>query len=83
MIEQIDEPAEWCFRLVIVPKPNGKIRMCVDITALNKGVESTAYHLPKVTKMLAMLAKDRVFSKLDANVGFRQVRFDPEGKRLT
>ena len=48
VIEPVDEPTEWCSGLTIVPKPNGKIRMCVDLTALNKGVERTAYPLPKV-----------------------------------
>ena len=34
-------------------------------------------------EMLAMLTKGRVFSKLDANASFWQVRLDPESKRLT
>ena len=66
-----------------MPRPNGKIRMCVDLTALNRGVKRTAYPLPKVTEMLAMLANNRNFSKLDANAGFWQVKLDLESKRLT
>ena len=31
-----DEPTEWCHPLVIVPKPNGDVRLCVDLTKLNK-----------------------------------------------
>ena len=48
VIEPVDEPTEWCSGLTIVPKPSGMIRMCVDLTVLNKDVERTAYPLPKV-----------------------------------
>ena len=83
VIEEVDEPTEWCSGLTIAPKPNGAIRMCVDLTALNKGVKRAVYPLPKVSKMLSKLAKGRIFSKLDANSGFWQVKLDPSSKHLT
>ena len=32
VIEPVEEPTEWCAS-VVVPKPNGDIRMCVDLTS--------------------------------------------------
>ena len=55
--------------------------MCVDLTALNKGVRCAVY--PKVSEMLSKLATGRVFSKLDANSGFWQVKLDLGCKHLT
>jgi len=83
VVEPVEEPTEWCSGLTIAPKSNGGIRMCVDLTALNKGVKRSVYPLPKVSDMLAKLATGRVFSKLDANSGFWQVKMDPSCKTLT
>jgi len=69
--------------LTIAPKPNGAIRMCVDLTALNKGVRREVYPFPRVDEMLASLGKGKVFSKLDANSGFWQVVLDEKSRLLT
>ena len=38
VISQITEPTEWCAGMVVVRKKNNKIRICVDLTKLNKSV---------------------------------------------
>lgn len=83
VIEPVEEPTEWCSGLTIAPKPNGAIRMCVDLTVLNKGVKREIYPLPRVSDMLSQLSAGRMFSKLDANSGFWQVELNPECKLLT
>lgn len=35
VIEPVDEPTEWCSAIVIVPKADGRVRICVDTTRLN------------------------------------------------
>ena len=66
-----------------MPKPHGAIRMCVDLTMLNRGVEREFYPLPRVSDMLSQLSTGRLFSKLDANSGFWQIMLDPESRALT
>ena len=83
VIEPVEHPTEWCSGLTIVPKANGNIRMCVDLTMLNRGVEREFYPLPRVSDMLSQLATGRLFSKLDANSGFWQIVLDPESRELT
>lgn len=39
VIEAVEEPTDWCSAMVIVQKPDGKFRICVDYTELNKYVE--------------------------------------------
>ena len=46
IIEPIEEPTEWCSGMVIVKKPNGEVRICVDLTELNKFVKRQVHPLP-------------------------------------
>jgi len=39
-IEEVHHP-EWLANLVVIPKANGKLRMCIDYTSLNKHVLET------------------------------------------
>ena len=38
VISLIEEPTDWCAGMVPVRKKNGRIRICVDLTRLNKSV---------------------------------------------
>ena len=38
VITKVDSPTEWCAGIVVVPKPNGNICICVDLTKLNASV---------------------------------------------
>ena len=38
VIAKVDTPTDWCVGMVVVPKPNGTIRICVDLTKLNQSV---------------------------------------------
>ena len=38
VISRVSEPTEWCAAMVVVPKGNQKVRICVDLTHLNKSV---------------------------------------------
>ena len=69
--------------MVVVPKPNGNVRICVDLTRLNRSVRREFHILPSVEDTLAQLAGAKYFSKLDANSGFWQVELEPESSLLT
>ena len=43
VISKIEEPTEWCSPMVVVPKPNGTVRICVDLTKLNESVQRERY----------------------------------------
>ena len=36
VISKVEQPTEWCAGMVVVPKPNGQVRICVDLTKLNE-----------------------------------------------
>lgn len=83
VIEPVDEPTEWCSPIVVVPKADGRVRICVDLTRLNQAVRREVYQMPTVEETLGSLTEGSVFSKLDANSGFHQIVLNPESAKLT
>lgn len=83
VIRKVDEPTEWCAGIVPVLKPSGDVRICVDLTQLNKSVLRERYVMPTVEDSLGLLSGASVFSKLDANSGFYQIKLSPESQLLT
>ena len=83
VIVSMEEPTEWCSGVVIVPKPNGQVCTCVDLTKLNESVKRERHPLQAVDQTLAQLAGTKVFMKLDANSEFWQIPLAPESQHLT
>ena len=83
VVRRVQEPTDWCSGMVVVPKPGGKVRICVDLTRLNESVCRERHPLPAVEQTLAQLAGARVFTKLDANSGFWQIPLAEESAFLT
>ena len=69
--------------MVVVPKKNGSVRICVDLKPLNSSVLREIHPLPTVEDILAQLSGAKVFSKLDANSGFWQIPLTEESRLLT
>lgn len=68
---------------VAVPKPNGNVRICVDVTKLNESVCHERRILPNVDERLAQLKGASIFSKLDATSGFWLIPLHIESETLT
>ena len=83
VISKVNEPTKWCAPMVVVPKPDGDVRICVDLTKLNGSVYRERHLLPSVEQILAQLNRAKIFSKLDANSGFHQIPLDKESTLLT
>ena len=79
-----DEPTPWCHPLVVVPKPKGGIRLCVDLTKLNENIQRPVY--PTLTPKQAVsevTTGSRYFSTLDAKSGYWQVPLEESAQQLT
>ena len=83
VISRVEVPTDWCAGMVVVPKKNGDLRICVDLKPLNEAVLRATHPLPKVGTTLALLSGAQVFSKLDANSGFWQIPLTEEWRLLT
>ena len=82
VISPVTAPTEWCAGIVPVLKPNGKVRICIDLTKLNKAVQWEVHPMPSVNESLAKLGNSKIFSKLDANSGFWQIPLNEEFRLL-
>ena len=83
VISPVEGPTEWCSGMVPVLKPNGKVRVCVDLTALNRDVAREVHPMKTVDDNLAKLQGSTIYSKLDANSGFWQIPLDEKSRILT
>ena len=70
VIKRIEKPRAWCSPCIVVPKKNGKIRVCIDFTKLNQAVMREFRSLPTTEEVLSELGSSCKFSKLDANCGY-------------
>ena len=70
VISAIREPTEWYSGIVPVLKPNGKVRVCVDLTELNQAVAREVHPMKDVEENLAKLQGSVIYSKLDTNSRF-------------
>ncbi|GKU99600.1 hypothetical protein SLEP1_g12423 [Rubroshorea leprosula] len=68
------EYSEWVSNPVLVKKPNGKWRMCIDFTNLNEACPKNPHPLPNVEKLVERAAGHERMSFLDASSGYHQVQ---------
>ncbi|GBN59420.1 Transposon Ty3-I Gag-Pol polyprotein [Araneus ventricosus] len=82
-ITPVLKPTEWCAPVVIVPKCDGNVRICVDLVELNKNIMRELHPLSKAEYSLNLLDGAKIFSKLVANSGFWQIPLDKKSSYLT
>ena len=83
VIEEATGPSDWVSPMVVVPKKNGSVRICVDYTKLNQSVKRERYLLPTADELFANVRGARYFSTLDASSGFWQVPLTKDSSHLT
>ena len=79
----IDEPSEWCNLFVCVQKPNGKIRLYLDPTQLNKYIVYPHHNAKLVEDLLPKLSGAKLFSMMDACSSFLMMWLSKESSYMT
>jgi transposase InsO family protein len=69
--------------VLLVKKPDGTWRFCVDYRALNKITEQDRYPLPLIKETLRSLSKAKWFTKLDVRSAFHRIRVAEGDEPLT
>ena len=74
---------EWLNSFVIVKKPNGNLRVCLDPTDLNKHIIHPVCNLRTIEEIIDMLKGSMYFAVFDSTKSFFHVPLDRESKQLT
>jgi len=73
----------WLSNVVLVKKSNGKWRMCVDYTDLNRACPKDAYPLPNIDKLVDNSSCYKLLSFMDAYSRYNQIPMAEEDKKKT
>ena len=73
----------WASPIVLVPKKDGSLRLCIDYRKLNSVTEPDAYPIPRADDMLDSLSGCRYFTSLDLASGYWQIAMEGSDKAKT
>ena len=67
----------------MVKKSNGKWRMCVDFTNLNKSCLKDSFPLPRIDQLVDSTTGHKLLSFMDAFFGYNQILIDKDDQEKT
>jgi hypothetical protein len=81
-IREVDYP-EWLANVVLVKKSNGKWRMCIDFTDLNKACLKDSFPLPQIGLLVDSTAGHELLSLMDTFSGYNQIHMEEADQEKT
>ena len=81
-IQEVYYP-DWLANVVMVKKANGKWRMCVDFTNLNKACPKDNYPLPRIDTLVDSTARHQLLSFMDAFSSYNQIKMEEADQEKT
>ena len=83
IIASVTQPTPWVSSMVVIPKSNGSLRICLDPQDLNRAIQREHYPLPTIEEIATRLHKAKLFTILDVQSGFWHVKLDEPSSFLT
>ncbi|KAK4848380.1 hypothetical protein QYF36_012250 [Acer negundo] len=74
---------DWLANVVVVKKKNGKWRVCIDFTDLNKACPKDSFPLPHIDMLVDATAGHDLLSFMDAYSGYNQILMHPDDQEKT
>ena len=75
--------SEWSAPIVLVPKKDGSLRICVEYRRLNSISEVDAYPMARIDDLIDRLGKTKYITTLDLAKGYWQVPVTKEARPKT
>ncbi|XP_043062900.1 uncharacterized protein LOC122319558 [Drosophila yakuba] len=75
--------SEYASPVVLIKKPNGSDRLCIDYRRLNKLIRKENFPVPNIEERLQEAKRFVYFSSLDLNSGYYQIEMEPESRKFT
>ena len=82
IIESIGKPTDWVNGLVIVEKPNGKLRICLNSRHLINAIKHEQVYLPIAEEILSQMSGACFYLKPDASLRYLQIKVNEESSHL-
>ena len=77
------EETDWISPLVIVPKKDDNIRLCVDMRAANNAIKRVRHPIPTVKDVSLELNGAKFLTKLDLTQAYHQLELSPSSRHIT
>ena len=74
---------DWLANPVVVKKKNGKWRVCIDFTDLNKACPKDSFPLLHIDRLVKATAGNELLSFMDAFLGYNQIMMHPDDREKT
>ena len=74
---------DWLANVVIVQKKNGKCKVYIDFTNLNKACPQDSFPLPHIDMLVDATVGHELLSFIDAFLGYNQILMHPENQEKT
>ena len=81
-IREVEYP-EWFANVVLVKKVNGKWRLCIDFTDVNRACPKDSFPLPQIDLIVDATADHELLSFMDPFSGYNQINMDPDDQEKT
>ena len=73
VIKEVVEPTAWVSPVVVMPKADGSVRICVDYSKLNRALNTERFQLTLAEEIFAKLRGAKSFTVLNAASEFWQI----------
>lgn len=83
IIEPVNVPSRWISPMVPVLKPDGDIRICIDMRRANMAILRENHPLPTMEQIIPSFRKVKLFSRLDIKNAFHQVEICESSRYIT
>ncbi|CAB4037881.1 PREDICTED: uncharacterized protein K02A2.6-like [Paramuricea clavata] len=78
IIEKVSDATPWVSPLVVIPKKDGEIRLCIDMRMANQAIQRERHPTPTVDDLIHKLNGATIFTKLDLRSGYHQLSLAEE-----
>ena len=81
-IREVEYP-KWLANVVLVKKANGKWRLCIDFTDVNRACPKDSFPLPRIDLIVDSTTGHELLSFMDAFSDYNQISMDPDDQEKT
>ena len=75
-----NQPTPWVSPVVVVPKSDGTVRLCLDMRMINQAIQRVRHLIPTVEDISLDLNQAKYFTKLDLPQAYHQLPLDEQSR---